>query len=383
MALGVAICGAWYYTILSGFYVLYCPVMYLMFLNHSLYRKVVDVLFSLWELYPVALFQWCYHTRIRCFGDYVNPNENTIIIMNHRTRVDWNYVWLALYHATKPVADQRIDDVENRDSNDMFDIICGGKSRIKFVLKDEIKIVPGMGWIMQLNYFLYVKRNWQEDQLNLSQFIDYYNKLECKNRIVLFPEGTDLSEDNKRRSRKFAEANNLQCHEYVLHPRTKGWVALCSRLRGSGLTSVYDVTVAYDNPANEIDLIRGKLPQEVFFHFKRYSIEEIPVNEDEIKSWINERWQDKESSLRKFHSDGVFIDAVTGNTPTEYAARSLRKAKLCFVFWTFIDILFLYNILSSVLFQFWVVYHSFLFIFVTWYFGGFQNVQYKILEKEL
>lgn len=73
---------------------------------------------------------------------------------------------------------------------------------------------------MQLNYFLYVKRNWQEDQLNLSQFVDYYNKLECKNRIVLFPEGTDLSEDNKRRSRKFAEANNLQVKYFTKQTMT-------------------------------------------------------------------------------------------------------------------------------------------------------------------
>lgn len=37
-----------------GFYVLYCPVLYIMFLNHNWYRKVVDVLFALWELYPVV-----------------------------------------------------------------------------------------------------------------------------------------------------------------------------------------------------------------------------------------------------------------------------------------------------------------------------------------
>lgn len=28
--------------------------MYLMFINHKLYRKVVDALFALWELYPVV-----------------------------------------------------------------------------------------------------------------------------------------------------------------------------------------------------------------------------------------------------------------------------------------------------------------------------------------
>ncbi|XP_068617440.1 lysocardiolipin acyltransferase 1-like [Battus philenor] len=384
MASGIALCVAWYYTILAGFYVLYCPAMYLMFLNHNLFRKVMDVLFSLWELYPVALFQWCFHTRLRYFGDYVNPNENTIIIMNHRTRVDWNYVWIALYHATQKSNEDNNNSIVNSTEHfEIFDKICSGKSRNKFVLKDEIKGIPGMGWIMQLNYFLYVKRNWQEDQVNLSQFVNYYKKLQHRNRIILFPEGTDLSEDNKSRSNKFADANNLQHYEYVLHPRTKGWVSLCSRLRdaGAGLTSVYDVTVAYDNPANELDLIRGMLPREVCFHFKRYSINEIPTGDEALKSWLNDRWRDKEYSLRKFHSDGVFIDVVTNNAPIERDPRTLRRAKICFAFWTFIDIFFLYVICSSITFQLWVVYHSCFFIFVTWYFGGIQNIQYKIFNK--
>lgn len=66
------------------------------------------------------------------------------------------------------------------------------------------------GWIMQLNFFLYVKRNWREDQVNLSQFADYYSKLNYDYRLVLFPEGTDLSDENRRRSANFATANNLQ-----------------------------------------------------------------------------------------------------------------------------------------------------------------------------
>lgn len=63
---------------------------------------------------------------------------------------------------------------------------------------------------MQLNFFLYVKRDWREDQLNLSQFVEYYNKLRYECRLVLFPEGTDLSETNIKRSNKFAIANNLK-----------------------------------------------------------------------------------------------------------------------------------------------------------------------------
>lgn len=67
-----------------------------------------------------------------------------------------------------------------------------------------------------------------------------------------------------------SEKNLYQKYEFVLHPRTKGWVALCSSLRAD-LASVYDVTVAYDTPAQtEVDLLRNNMPSHVYFHFKRY-----------------------------------------------------------------------------------------------------------------
>ncbi|XP_063362845.1 lysocardiolipin acyltransferase 1-like [Cydia amplana] len=382
MAPGLLLCAAWYYTILAGFYILYCPVMYLMFFHHKLYRKIVDVLFALWELYPVALFQCCSNAEMHHYGDYVNPDERTIIVMNHRTRVDWNYVWIALYHATQSGIECACKKKPNAETTENHVLDVGGRSKIKFVLKDELKAVPGMGWIMQLNFFLYVKRNWREDQLSLAQFVDYYKRLSCPCRIVLFPEGTDLSEENKRRSERFATTHNLLLYEYVLHPRTTGFAALCSRLRGAGLASVYDATVAYDVPAQtEADLLRGNMPKHIYFHFKRYPIEDLPLEDDMLKSWLHDRWREKESSLRKFHKNGQFVDSATRRPPAERPPRSLHAALLGFTFWLLVDALFAYALLTNVLFRFWVLYHTFLFIFVTWYFGGFQNIQYKLSES--
>ncbi|XP_026496373.2 lysocardiolipin acyltransferase 1-like [Vanessa tameamea] len=388
MATGVLVCAAWYYTILAGFYVLYCPVLYLMFIKHILYRKVVDGLFSLWELYPVALFQWCCNTELHHYGDHVNPDETAIIVMNHRTRVDWNYVWIALYHATQKR--ERNTDYTCKDKNikkpelkrDLFNVITRGKSKIKFVLKDEIKTVPGMGWIMQLNYFLYVKRNWQQDEVSMTQFVDYYKRLRYHQQVVLFPEGTDLSEDNRRRSEKFALSRQLPNFEFVLHPRTTGWAVLCSRLRTSGLASVYDVTVAYDAPAQtEMDLLHGKMPKHVHFHFKRYDIDDLPYEEEELRTWLQDRWKEKNASLERFHKDGSFIDFPLNAAPKRQEPRPLGVAKLAFVFWTVIDVLFIFWLYYSVLFKFWVIYHTLLFILVTKYFGGFHNIQYRILDK--
>lgn len=67
---------------------------------------------------------------------------------------------------------------------------------------------------MQLNNFLFVKRSWQEDESNVSQFVDYYKKLRYKCRVIIFPEGTDLSVENRRKSEKFAAARNLPVCRY-------------------------------------------------------------------------------------------------------------------------------------------------------------------------
>jgi hypothetical protein len=40
--------------------------------------------------------------------------------------------------------------------------------------------------------------------------------------VVLFPEGTNLTEAAREKSKKFAEKNNLPPYSQVLHPRTAG-----------------------------------------------------------------------------------------------------------------------------------------------------------------
>ena len=55
-------------------------------------------------------------------GDQFRPEENSLILLNHRTRNDWNFMWSALFHATHPMS-----------------------HNAKFVLKEDVKILPGPG----------------------------------------------------------------------------------------------------------------------------------------------------------------------------------------------------------------------------------------------
>lgn len=111
----------------------------------------------------------------------------------------------------------------------------------------------------------------------------------------------------------------------------------------------------------------------------RYSIESLPLEEEYLKTWLNERWSEKELNLKKFHTKNNFIDYSSNKPSVEREPTAMLTAKLGFIFWTIIDVLFGYLLVYSVLFQFWVIYHCLLFISVTWYLGGFHNVQYKLL----
>ena len=64
-------------------------------------------------------------------GDQFRPEENSLILLNHRTRNDWNFMWSALLHATHPMA-----------------------HNAKFVLKEDVKILPGPGKLFFYCHFL-------------------------------------------------------------------------------------------------------------------------------------------------------------------------------------------------------------------------------------
>ena len=63
--------------------------------------------------------------------------------------------------------------------------------------------------------------------------INYFADLNYKTQLLLFPEGTDLSQQNKDKSNEFAKKNGLPLYDYVLHPRTAGFTLVAQQMRQS------------------------------------------------------------------------------------------------------------------------------------------------------
>ena len=87
-------------------------------------------------------------------------SKSAIILMNHRTRLDWLFYFCILYRYK-------------------------ALSKIKIILKDGLKKIPGPGWAMQTALFIFIKRHWQTDRELLTKFIEYYKYIE-KNTFVSF-----------------------------------------------------------------------------------------------------------------------------------------------------------------------------------------------------
>ncbi|XP_026969268.1 lysocardiolipin acyltransferase 1 isoform X4 [Sagmatias obliquidens] len=182
------------------------PFLPLMFINPSWYRWINNRLVATWLTLPVALLETMFGVKVIITGDAFVPGERSVIIMNHRTRMDWMFLWNCLM----------------RYSYLRLEKIC---------LKATLKRVPGFGWAMQAAAYIFIHRKWKDDKSHFEDMIDYFCDIHEPLQLLIFPEGTDLTENSTARSNEFAEKNGLQKYEYVLHPRTTGFTFVVDRLR--------------------------------------------------------------------------------------------------------------------------------------------------------
>lgn len=264
------------------------PFLPLMFLSPSWYRWLTDRIVATWLTLPVALLELVFGAKVVITGDGFIPGERSVIIMNHRTRLDWMFLWNCLL----------------RYSYLRLEKIC---------LKSSLKAVPGFGWAMQVAAFIFIRRKWEEDKSHFEAMLDYFCDIKEPLQLLIFPEGTDLTENTKARSHEFAEKNALEKFEYVLHPRTTGFTFIVDRLReGNNLDAIHDITVAYPHniPQTEKHILMGNFPKEIHFHVCRYPVSSLPVSKEDLQLWCQERWKEKEERLRTFYEGDKYFDVT-------------------------------------------------------------------------
>ncbi|XP_064411482.1 lysocardiolipin acyltransferase 1 isoform X1 [Latimeria chalumnae] len=290
------------------------PFLPLMLVSPAWYRWITDRIVATWLTLPVALLEMVFGAKVVITGDGFIPGERSVIIMNHRTRLDWMFLWNCLL----------------RYSYLRLEKIC---------LKSALKSVPGFGWAMQVASFIFIQRKWEEDKRHFEAMLDYFCDIKEPLQLLIFPEGTDLTENTKARSDKFAEQNGLQKYEYVLHPRTTGFTFIVECLkRGDNLDAIHDITVAYPRniPQTERHLLMGSFPKEIHFHVCRYPVATLPTSSEELQNWCQQRWQEKEERLRAFYTGERCFDAARRSKipPCKSELRVLLVKCASLLYWT-------------------------------------------------
>ncbi|KAK4848163.1 hypothetical protein QYF36_009937 [Acer negundo] len=244
-------------------------------------RKALSFFFGGWLALWPFLFEKINKTKVVFCGETVPARERILLIANHRTEVDWMYLWdLALRKG------------------------CIGY--IRYILKSSLMKLPVFGWGFHILEFISVERRWEVDESNLHKMLSTFKDPRDPLWLALFPEGTDFTEQKCIRSQKYATENDLPILKNVLLPKTKGFCVCLEDLRES-LDAVYDVTIGYKHRCPTfLDNAFGVDPSEVHIHVRRIPIHDIPTSEEEVATWLMNTFLFKDHLLSDFYSQGHF-----------------------------------------------------------------------------
>ncbi|EXJ54053.1 hypothetical protein A1O7_09390 [Cladophialophora yegresii CBS 114405] len=231
--------------------------------------------------------------------------ERLVLIANHQIYTDWLYLWWIAY--------------------------CNGMhGRLYIILKESLRKIPVLGWGMQLNQFIFLKRNWEEDKPNMARSLQKLNKPTDPMWLLLFPEGTNLAPSTRAKSAAWAKKNNIPDCRHTLLPRSTGLHFCLDELKGS-VEYVYDVTVVYAGVprgqyAQDIFTLKagymeGRPPKSVHMHFRRFAVKDIPIHDDRaFELWLRARWREKDVMIEEYYQ--------TGKLPADYGGTRYKSGKV-------------------------------------------------------
>lgn len=324
----------------------------------------------------VAMLEMIMQIRVRVTGAAPEKYGRSLFIMNNRSSLDWMWFWLYAYH-------------------------YHGVSKLKFLIRGSLKLVPGYGWIMQQAAYLFIQGRWNKDEKAMQRVINYWKRAKIQFNLLYFPEGRPFSAENKRLEQQKSQVDKdtgerLQHFTYLLNPKSTGFTFLINRLRDvECLDYVYDVTIGYPKEVKEVkDFIKkGEYPKEIHLHIEKFHVDTLPTTTPGLEKWLRARWEEKDERLSKFYCDPEQLSAsqfrrtrlsrhkfADDEQSSCYRKRKTAKV-LAFIFWTASFLGYGYMLVYRV--YYWsqtkyyiLIYHiamSFMYMIVS-VIGGFEKV---------
>ena len=217
--------------------------------------------------------------------------QRMILIANHQIYTDWLYLWWIGYTA-------------------------GMHGRIYVILKESLKRIPVIGWGMQFAQFIFLKRKWEQDKPRMATHLQKFNNPKDPMWLMMFPEGTNLADNTRESSRKWATKIGIDDMRHLLLPRSTGLQFILQELRNS-VDYVYDCTIAYEGvPRGEFaqdiftvgaSYFGGRPPKSVNMYWRRFRISSIPLDDPKtFEVWLRSRWSEKDKFIEDYLRTGRF-----------------------------------------------------------------------------
>lgn len=256
----------------------------LLLISPPIFRIMTSRLVGTWELFCGWLLEVVYGIKPIVTGDAMDADIGSVIVSNHRTRLDWAMLWSVLARSK------------------------GGRGTfsLKVVLKAAIRGYPIMGWACMMARYIFLKRKWEDDEHHLKAMLRLLGSESYS--LLIFPEGTDLNSQGLERSDKWADERGLPRYRQILHPKTKGTIEMLKTLKDVRfpVQKFYDVTMAYRGPIaqGESALVKGKTPDAMHVHITAFDVDkDLPKDDEGLDAFVRARFRLKEEALGAFYAD--------------------------------------------------------------------------------
>lgn len=250
------------------------PLLPILVLSRYYFHLACDTIIQLWMIFAIVLIENFCNIKINMYTSEQfqqqrksSSQHNSIIMLNHPTRVDWLFLYCIIYRLK-------------------------GLNNLKIILRHGIKKRFIISWPLQLALYIFVRRKFEHDKHEISRICEYYKLIGKNIWILIFPEGTHYTD----KTFKNDESSSTCQYKHVLEPRQKGTIHMYSEMKRLDLIDyIYDMTISYVNlPQDDLGVFKGKLPTAINFY-----VDCIECNKDFIidTEWVNERWQLKDEIL--------------------------------------------------------------------------------------
>ncbi|SPN97140.1 probable 1-acyl-sn-glycerol-3-phosphate acyltransferase delta [Cephalotrichum gorgonifer] len=227
-----------------------------------------------------AIFEVVNGAEISVSGDTVPDGESGLVIANH---VCWSD-----FYMIQAVA-----------------IRSGMISRLRYFAKVQLLWVPLLGWGFWSLGMPLVSRDWVKDKAEMDRVFSGIVKRRWPTWLVSFSEATRFTPKKYEESKRWCMENNRPQPKHALYPRNKGFVTTVQRLRHAPhMKAVYDLTIAYQHHGKFFEAptwwdsvslpgLTRKQGYRFYVHVRRFPMEDLPAQDDELAKWLEKVWIEK------------------------------------------------------------------------------------------